>query len=725
MSPGDRDRVLARAADGHLRDVWVRIQEQARTQRETHDWSDFTYNLDAYDAVHWLPTLGGYSAAIGTPARYIRDNAVVYALTADPEAGAAARHALLQMAEWPTYVHPHILDQGQFTYWPAGLALIDYALGYDMVYDRFTDAERRTVAHALFENGVLPVFREYVRDNRVSSNTSNWISHVTWGGILSAVAILGEFSDEEPEPHLTGLLLKLGELIDKTYGPQGAYGEGYAYANLTMQTLGEIMPVLERNFGVRFPETIGRSHDTLLYQFNVERGRLDDFGDTETHFAEGRPTFTNYAYALGAWRDPHLKWLYDRWPGMTDRDLFFADLDVDAQPPTDMPPSALFPEVGTAIFRSGFSTDDFAFTFRSGPFYNHQHFDQGSFFLSDRGEELIVEVGRSHYYDDPWYQPLVIQAGGHSTILLDDNPESQKAGDLLADVPAWQDRATITDFLTWEGGGFVSGRLERIYKGAADFLSRSAVWVAPRTIVLIDRGVGAHDAETMNLRFHAPRKRDLQVALREARITRPNATLRIRTVAPQAGVWALRSRPMTLAEFDEQEPATMTARGFVQFDVPLGDELTTLVHVLSTDTTMLDRLAEERAADHVAVMLDGNRYVINTSADGEMTDGGITTDALAFSDTPERRLVLHATIVLDGTRVIVEAEAPVSLVFERLGPARTIRFSTKEPTAVTIQLDADPSSLSMNNEPMDGWTYTATGGLSLALPEGQGTIEVR
>ena len=369
-----------------------------------------------------------------------------------------------------------------------------------------------------------------------------------------------------------------------------------------------------------------------------------------------------------------------------------------------MPSSALFPEVGTAIFRSGFSTDDFTFTFRSGPFYNHQHFDQGSFFLSDRGEELIVEVGRSHYYDDPWYQPSVIQAGGHSTILLDDNPESRKAGDLLADGPAWQDRATITDFLTWEGGGFVSGRLERIYKGAADFLSRSAVWVAPRTIVLIDRGVGAHDAETMNLRFHAPRKRDLQVALREARITRPNATLRIRTVAPQAGVWALRSRPMTLAEFDEQEPATMTARGFVQFDIPLGNEPTTLVHVLSTDTTMLNRLAEERAADHVEVMLDGNRYLINTSVDGEMTDGRIRTDAVAFAGTPQRRLVLQATRVIEDARAVLTAAAPVSLTLERDGPGRTIGFSTREPTTVTIHLETAPSRVSLNDAPMNGWT---------------------
>ncbi len=730
MSPGDENRILARAATGHLRDVWQDIQDRARAGREMHDPAGFVYNLDAYDAVHWLPTLGGYREAIGTPARYIRDNAVVYALSGDPEAGDSARRALIAMAEWPTYVHPHILDQGQFTYWPAGLALIDYALGFDMVYDRFTDAERRTVAAALFENGVMPVAREYVRDDRVSSNTSNWISHVTGGGILSALAILGDVPDAQLEPHLTGLILKLGQLIDRTYEPDGAYGEGYAYANFTMQTLGEIMPVLERNFGVRFPETIAQSHRTILYQLNAERRRLDDFGDTETHFPEGRPSFTNYAYALGKWRDPYLKWLYDRWPGATDRDLFFADLGVEPRAPSDLPTSALFRKVGTAVFRSGFSTDDFAFTFRAGPFFNHQHFDQGSFLLSDRGEELVVEVGRSDYYNDPWYQPLVIQAGGHSTILVDDDPESQKAGDLLDDVPAWQDWANLTDFTTWEGGGFVSGRLERLYKGATEFLARSALWVAPRTIVLIDRVTGAADSKTVNLRFHALRKQDIQVGGDEARIARPDATLFMRSLSPNAS-WNVQSRPMTLYEFNAEEAATMTARGFLQLDAPLGLQPTTLVTAMSTDGASMEALAEIRADDHIVVTLDGTQYAINTGVEGTMAVGLVATDATVYADTPGQWLALQASTVVEDGRPVLTAARPVSLAMGRDG---TIRFSTTEPTDVTIRLRAEPTELlsvdesderDQPDEPMSGWTYSEAVGLSLTLPAGQGTIRLQ
>ena len=115
MAEADRDDLLEEAL-GSKRAIWDTIRAAAARSRGEHDPDEFEYNLDAYDETHWLPTYGGYVAAIGTPGRYIRENAVVYALSGDREAGEAARRALVKMAAWPTFVHPHILNQGQFTY---------------------------------------------------------------------------------------------------------------------------------------------------------------------------------------------------------------------------------------------------------------------------------------------------------------------------------------------------------------------------------------------------------------------------------------------------------------------------------------------------------------------------------------------------------------------------------------------------------------------------------
>ena len=367
------------------------------------------------------------------------------------------------MAAWPSFVHPHILDQGQFTYRPVGLVLIDLAVGFDMVYELFDPDERRAVADALFGKGVTEISKEYVLGNRVSSNTSNWISHVTGGGILSALAISSEYPAEKLEPHLTGMILKLGELVNNTFDEDGNYGEGYSYANFTMQTLGETLPALERVFGVRFPEKIGRAHRFMLYQMDTETSRIYDFGDTNDHFFGGLPSFTNFAYALGKWRDPYLKWLYDRSPGRSDRDLFFAALDVEARPPGDLPPSVLFRDVGTAVFRRGFTSEEFVFVFRWARSSIISISTRGRFCSLTEAKRSSSRWERPDYYQDPWYQPLAIQAGGHNTVLFDHNPSSQRAGDFARDVAAWRNHASITDFLTWQGGGFVGTSRGRLW----------------------------------------------------------------------------------------------------------------------------------------------------------------------------------------------------------------------------------------------------------------------
>ena len=95
-----------------MKTIWDNLQKNAQQRRDSRDISEFKYNLDAYDEKYWLPTYGGYVQAIRTPSEYIRTNGVVYGLSGDTVAGDAACDALGMMAEWPSYVHPHILNQG-------------------------------------------------------------------------------------------------------------------------------------------------------------------------------------------------------------------------------------------------------------------------------------------------------------------------------------------------------------------------------------------------------------------------------------------------------------------------------------------------------------------------------------------------------------------------------------------------------------------------------------
>ncbi|MCE5251585.1 heparinase II/III-family protein, partial [bacterium] len=587
------------------------------------------------------------------------------------------------------------------------------------------------VAEALYTKAVQEVFKEYVRDNWVSSNTSNWICDVTAGSILCSVALMGDYPPEDLEPYLSGSILKVGELARDAFGPDGAYGEGTLYYIHTLHGLTKSMAVLDRMFDVHFPEKIAKSHYFLLYQMDPGTKRICDFGDAFENLmmfnSSSYLSLANCAYLLGKYRDPYLKWLYGFNPGTTERDLLFGDETIVAKSPGDLPPVAHFRDIGTTVFRSGFGHDDFMFVFRCGPFVNHQHFDQGAFFLNDRGENFLGEAGRTDYYADLWYQKLVIQPGGHNCILADGNPESQRAGDFLRDVPAWKNYAFTTDFITFDGGAFVSGRLDPIYKGKFTSLRRSVLYLSPRTVVLIDEAVGAPGTGTVELRFHAPMMEDISVSGRDAFIRRPSGTLAVRTLCPGNISAEIVRRPMTLNEMSDKSAANMKARGFLRLSADLGQDggAATVVTVMTTDRAVMDGLNDRTAPDHAVLSAGETGFFINTARGGMYTEGSVTTDALVIAAGPKETIAMRATMVDLQGEMFLRADKPVSVVYRRDGVVKTLSCSAFEPTRITMALDSKPGRVLLNGVPFKGWKYSKKDGVVIELPAGESVIGIK
>jgi hypothetical protein len=718
-TPAARAGILAAIENGGLRPVWDKLVADARDLRTKYDARDFNYNLDAYDEVFWLPTYEGYVRALHTPSRAIRENAVVHFLSGDKEAGEAARRALLAVARWPSWVHPHILNQGQSTYWPVGIALIDFALGFDFAYDVLSPEERRTVAEALYHKGVTEVFKEYVRDNRVSSDTSNWISHVTTGAVLCALAAADEIPAERLEPFLTGAILKLGRLVNNAFDPDGVYGEGYYYHNFTMQSLPQAMAALER-WGVAFPEKIADSYRYILYQLDPASGRLFEYGDAHDDLIPS--SMSNWAYILRRNRAPLLGSLYAARPGQNYLDLLFPCDRTPAPLPPDLPLTARFRETGMTVFRSGFGAEDFVFVFKAGPFYNHQHFDQGSFFLADRGRTFLDECGNSNYYEDPWYQRLFIQAGGHNTLLADGDVESQRAGDLLKDVPAWRDFARTTDFLETPDAAVLSADLTPLYKGRFGSLSRNVLYLKPRTVVLVDRALEAPGVGRLNARFHVPRKEDVRAAGGTATVERSGRTLRLRTLFPAGVESTVVKRPLSINEFKAENAITMKARGFLELAAPVREGRAAFVNILGTDEKLIDEARAAVVPGGLTLAIGGGTWIINTDS-GVVKTGETETDAVIFGPGTDGFLALRATMAKYGGRSLFEATKPVSLSLERRAGCAVLAYSAAEPADVSLALERRPASV----KPVGGgsvrWSFS-DGRLRVRLI-GESKLEIR
>jgi len=345
----------------------------------------------------------------------------------------------------------------------------------------------------------------------------------------------------------------------------------------------------------------------------------------------------------------------------------------------------------------------------------------------DSGEPFIMEMGRSDYYTDPWYRKLIIQAGGHNCVLIDDNPESQRAGDFRHDVPAWHRFAEITDFIEFNGGGFVSGRLDPLYRGKLSYLRRSVLFVEPRTVVLVDEIRATPQAKSVALRIHSPTRDDITIEGSETRISRPSGVLIIRTVAPADYEAAVRKRPLTLHEFRAEDSLAMKARGFLELSTKLAGRATTFVNVLSTDPSVISGLDAEMKSGLVVLSIGGRRYHINTGIandDGiRAAEGDAASDALVYARTPNGYIAMRATTLeVRGGRVFT-AGKPISIAI-REGPVPAIAYSAHEETKLTLALPHRPERVSLDGEDLDSWSFAPQTGLVIGLPAGNGVLRI-
>ena len=173
------------------------------------------------------------------------------------------------------------------------------------------------VQEGLFRNVIIPVFQEYVVENRIPSGTSNWIANSTSGALSAILAIYGDSPETANcEPYLSGLLTKLEEHLSSTLDTSGAWGEGigyqsFAYTN-TLPTITAINRVLHTDIA-----TPGLLRSYLYFLYNNTREGVFDVGDSHPSL---RSLFC-FAWILSQTEDPVLRWLYNTSPRVQPLDF--------------------------------------------------------------------------------------------------------------------------------------------------------------------------------------------------------------------------------------------------------------------------------------------------------------------------------------------------------------------------------------------------------------------
>lgn len=710
--------VKKRLLEDRFKPVAEGIQRDAKEARGNLPLEKFYFDVDVFakdepllgnvprSVYPWFDRIKAWRAGI-------HDNALAYALLDDKEAGQYAAGLLVKLCRMSPWLHPWFESRGQHIYYPVGELGMDVALGYDLVFDLLDEPGKRIVKEGLWRNVVSGCHRSYVEDNLVTSNTSNWADHITGGSIMSQAATFGDIQDgQSAEPYLTGVLLKLYEVIQKSSGRDGGYGESYGYCSFTMESLAKALPALANVFHIDFSSTLDRTYQDMPWASLLEDKFFFYFGDSSGNLGP----MTNWAWLLAGRRDPLLGWAYGYLKkSETIMDVIYEPQKAPRRDPFGENPVRLYRDIGTTVFRSGWKKDDFVFVMRTGAFYNHQHLDQGTFWLADRGSIFVAERHGSTYYDDPYYQSHYTQPVGHSTILVDRNEQSQRVGDPLAFIPGFEDHAFIHQFLDGEAASFVSGDIGKLYWGKVRELRRNVLYLKPRTLLMLDTVVPADKDADITLLYQAGELRDISADERSSIIRKDKNILRISHLWPPKVVVETQETPLYINTLKTEKP--LEREGLLAVTARTAGKPLVLANLLGT--TANEEPEVTPGVGCVYGKLPDREFVFSTNPGRMYEQGRWKTDALAL--TWDERVIFAAactSLGRDGEALLRSAE-PIAFELQ----AGKIKYCASRPSAVAILVASKPKAVALDGKRLAEHVWDSkTRELRLTLPAGEGTL---
>ena len=666
--------------------------------------------------------------------RIITNGSTRYAFAGDKAAGLKAKEAMLKLCGFSLWNHPWQEAHGNHTYYPECYhAVGPIGEAYDLIYPLLSEDDKQYIRTALMNNALKPFYRDMVELNRMPSSLSNHIAVIVTGMVKATVAIYGE-DPQNPymEPYLSGILAKTKQFIDRTYYPDGGYGEPTTYQDMASRDLVEALDILEKNFGIDYTTTTYLK-DTWLYPLYVtySDGRYPDFGDVSPIYDLNGDVFRWLSYRT---KNP-LTYSFIQKDDEADKGglngLLWKTEGVVPKNRSELIPSHMFPVKGNMVMRSGWSDDSVVMIFKSGPNSNHYHVDQGTFYLMANGEELITDAGHgSSYYANPFYSCYYTQPIGHNVMLIDNDAESQIPADYENGITALRDYPGMPHSFAGWNYDEAEGNLTCVYKGKLDNYTRSFLYIKPDILFLYDK-VKSPAPHRFSWLFHAEHtdgKSSITGGKDSIDITRTKSSLHMDILSP-----AILSSRIRNSDRDESFITLSGAPG-------------------TTDTDFLAALFPKATKDAVgasdkpvSTLLNPEGWIgakveksgtvtlamFRKGAAGNVTAEGFTTDAERFSTVVDSKgnltsYFLRGSLFGIAGNTLFRSAGQLSVSAMYVAGGMDIETESESGTEINLYTEKAPASLVVNGVAVKGFKYDRKAGvLKVIVPAGHTTVKVR
>jgi len=719
-----KKEISKRFQEDRFEQVFEDISARAKELRDRIPAEGLIFDLDQFPDEDWLSTWNAWGSHIYHTGAALRQNARAYVFHGDLKAGEYVKQVLLRLASWPNWTHPWQTKRGRFSEHRTGSWSHRVAEAYDLVYDLMSDDERATIRQAIMKNIVEGAHRTYVYNDNITAATSNWLAMIVGGSLMCQAAVFEDGDDTSNiEPYFTGAIMKLNRFLNNvTDSNDGAWGEGFGYNNYSLSNLSYSLTSLERVFHIDLSQPLMGTYNEYIWAGLIKDKKWFEYGDSR-----GLTSAVNWAYLLDKYKEPRLSWFYNFLNESSSKKVNYEDVvfnteNIPQKNPFEENPVKLFRDLGTTVFKSGWEKNDFVFVMRTGPAYNHQHLDQGSFWLADRGKIFVEErpLNSSNYYDDPIYESWLTQPVGHSTILVNGNHQSQRVGDHLNFAPGFDDHAFVSHFLDGAEAAFTSGNIGRLYWDKVSKLSRNVLYLKPGTILMLDVALpSAEDAE-ITLLYQIKRLEDIHPGEKISAIIKDQATMHVLHLAPSNTVAKAVATPHYLRTLQNVRP--LEQEGMLTISSRTNGEPLVMANLITTTVSgNTPEVTSESGDGFVSGIAMGKKFAFSTEPGQKYQVGNISTDALTFTWDDDRIFAAKALTYQDGN-LKLSSDVPITFEYTK----DRLAYYVEEAGLLTLNLEEAPKAITLNEQPVEGFSYEqATKELKLQLPKGEGKIMIK
>lgn len=661
----------------------------------------------------------GYSSAIAL-------GALDYTLAGDTASLEAARRELLAVARWSTWTPNQFASHGMHTYYETGIFGQRLAFAYDLIASSLSPEEKRQVEEAFWTKCIEPTVEEYFLYNRMPTAASNWMANSLGGALAAAVAVAGDVPDwrDREGVALAQLIAAYEWNLRGLFPGDGSEREPAGYHHFAMEGLSWGAAAL-RGLHIQPAGMADMLEGFWAPNYAmVSPSLMLDTGDFHGEYL----SLAGFAFGAEFGGIPALRAFYDRLDkrGQTPDLLDLLCCTRAPEPAHEAPLSRIFGTRGSAVLRSAWEPDSTVITLRAGPWFNHEHHDQGSFQVAAFGTRLISEAGYANYYLDPNYSAYFTQAPGHNTVLVDDDAFSQAD----YDGPFWsalQKYATFTDHLLSSGLDYIAAAMAPAYGSRVSGYERQYLFLAPDVLIVRD-DLRAAQPHVFTWLLHAAEGAAVDAQGSRATIRVGDAEADV-TAGGASAAWELRKMPLpaSILQYsgnvlqhpngDREAPQRYALRLSAPSAANARFEVAMQFRRHSAAGSELQPIEISNASGFSGGTSDV--WALFRKAPGELRFHGLTSDGAVFAGRGgENWIAIGMRSVGEGGGPLLTASTAVNAAWSRSAEGIMLNLYLNAPTAITVRAAGTIASVSVDG--VASRYRTRNGNLELSsLPKGE------